>query len=295
MIAKGQQKGTLYVVATPIGNMNDITLRAIEILRQVDLIAAEDTRHTRKLLTHHHINGQQISYHGHNESERALQLIEKLNIGSAVALVCNAGTPLVSDPGYRLVQAAIAQDIAVVPVPGPSAALTALSVSGLACDSFIFVGFLAKRPGKRQKELQELAAAPQTLIFYESPKRILRLLEEISAAMGNRYAVLCREMTKIHEEFVRGRLEAILHKIKERKELKGECTLLVAGLNEKVQPSIEAVHHEIRAAVQTSAMGLSRTAKAIAKKHGISKEFVYQAALAIKKKIAAQSKDNDRD
>ena len=173
-------KGTLYVVATPIGNMDDITLRAINVLDQVDLIAAEDTRHTGKLLKYHNIKSHQISYHEHNEKERTPLLIERIESGSSIALVSNAGTPTVSDPGYMLLQSAVEKGIRVIPIPGASAVVAALSISGLPTDSFIFIGFPAKKKAKRLKQLQELADEKRTLMFYEGPGRILAFMKELT-------------------------------------------------------------------------------------------------------------------
>ena len=203
-------KGTLYVVATPIGNMDDITLRAITILRQVDLVAAEDTRHTGKLMKYHNIKCHLISYHEHNEKERTPLLIERIESGSSIALVSNAGTPTVSDPGYMLLQSALEKGIRVIPIPGVSAGVTALSISGLPTDSFIFIGFPAKKKAKRLKQLREFADEKRTLIFYVSPGGMLAFMEEIADVMGDRYGVLCREMTKLHEEFLRGRLSELI-------------------------------------------------------------------------------------
>ena len=173
-------KGTLYVVATPIGNMDDITLRALNVLDQVDLIAAEDTRHTGKLLKYHNIKSRLMSYHEHNEKERTPLLIERIESGSSIALVSSAGTPTVSDPGYTLLQSAVEKGIRIIPIPGVSASVTALSISGLPTDSFIFIGFCAKKKAKRLKQLQELADEKKTLIFYENPGRILTFMEEIA-------------------------------------------------------------------------------------------------------------------
>ncbi|MEJ2655841.1 MAG: 16S rRNA (cytidine(1402)-2'-O)-methyltransferase [Desulfobacterales bacterium] len=227
--------GTLYVVATPIGNMNDITVRALDILGHVDLIAAEDTRHTGKLLKHHHIKGRLMSYHEHNENERTPLLIEKIKAGSSIALISNAGTPSVSDPGYMLVQRALENRITIVPIPGASAVITALSISGLPTDSFIFIGFCAKRKTRRLRQLQELAGEKRTLIFYENPGRILAFMIEIKDMMGDRYGVLCREMTKLHEEFLRGRLSELIETLSRRRTVKGECTLLVKGCEENIK------------------------------------------------------------
>ena len=191
--------GELYVVTTPIGNMEDITIRALKTLAQVDLVAAEDTRHTGKLLEHHGIKNNLISYHEHNEKARTPVLIHRLKAGSSIALVTNAGTPTVSDPGYRLVKEAIANDTRVIPIPGVSAVITAVSAAGLPTDAFVFAGFPARKKSKRLEQLKALAHDNKTLIFYESPGRILSLMEEIMSVMGNRYCVLCREMTKLHE------------------------------------------------------------------------------------------------
>ena len=221
--------GTLYVVATPIGNKDDITVRALTVFREVDLIAAEDTRKTRRFLASHDIKSKLVSYHEHNEEKRTPQLIQKLNSGHTVALVSNAGTPLVSDPGYRLIETAISHKIDVVPIPGVSAAIAALSVAGLPTEAFVFIGFLPKKKGKRLKQLQALATGDRTLIFYESPGRILALLQDIIKIMGDRRGALAREMTKLHEEFLRGRLSEIEQNLQERTGIKGECTLLVAG------------------------------------------------------------------
>ena len=234
--AVANRPGTLYVVATPIGNCDDITLRALNILREVDLIAAEDTRKTRRFLELHAIKNSLISYHEHNETERTSKLVAKLKSGISIALVSNAGTPTVSDPGYRLIKATLADKLKVMPVPGVSAATTALSAAGLPTDSFVFLGFPAKQKTKRRQQLNDLAREPRTLIFYESPRRILALLGEIKDAMGDRYVVFAREMTKPHEEFLRGRLSEIALQLNRRANVKGECTLLVAGSDKEGKP-----------------------------------------------------------
>jgi len=274
--------GALYVVATPIGNMDDITLRALNILGRVDLIAAEDTRHTGKLLARHKIKGHLIAYHEHNEAERTPDLLNRLKAGSVVALVSNAGTPSVSDPGYRLVNAAIASGINVIPIPGVSAAVSALSVAGLPTDSFVFIGFAAKKKAKRLKQLAELAHVPRTIIFYESPRRIMTFLQEIISTMGDRYGVLCREMTKLHEEFIRGNMSEIHSLLKERATVKGECTLIVTGRQETPDVSMETIRSEIIKTLETTEGSLSDLAKTIAVKYGVSKNKVYAEALKIR-------------
>jgi 16S rRNA (cytidine1402-2'-O)-methyltransferase len=281
----------LYVVATPIGNRDDITIRALNILGRVDLVAAENTRHTGRLLAHHNIKGNLISYHEHNEVKRTPELIHRLKTGSSVALVSNAGTPSVSDPGYRLVKEAIANNIKVIPVPGVSAAVTALSAAGLPTDSFIFVGFPAKKKAKRLKQLKELASENRTIIFYESPKRILTFLEEIIDAMGDRYGVLSREMTKLHEEFLRGFLSEIHYILNERPAVKGECTLLVMGCEENKEVSLETVRNEINSELEKTGSRLSDIARAVAKKYGLPKNKVYDEALKLKR--TAQSSERN--
>ncbi len=277
------KKGNLYVVATPIGNKDDITLRALNTLKEVDIIAAEDTRHTGRFLALHKIQKKRlVSYHDHNEKERSFDLINRLKHGESVALVSNAGTPSVSDPGYRLIKEAIASDIKVTPIPGVSAAITALSVAGMPTDSFVFTGFPARKKEKRLKQLRKLADEPITIIFYESPKRILALLKEIIDVMGDRYGVLSREMTKLYEEFIRGNLSEILGNIKERPVVKGECTLLVAGRKEDEDVSMEFVSSEIKNGLKITGTRLSELAKKIAKKYDLPKSKVYDEALKVK-------------
>jgi 16S rRNA (cytidine1402-2'-O)-methyltransferase len=274
--------GTLYVVATPIGNMDDITVRALKIFGQVDLIAAEDTRHTGKLLKHHHITCRLISYHEHNEKERTPLLIARMKSGSSIALVSNAGTPTVSDPGYMLLQSAVENNIRVVPIPGPSAVVAALSISGLPTDSFIFIGFSAKKKLKRLKQLQELSHEKRTLIFYESPGRILTFMNEIKNVMGDRNGILCREMTKLHEEFLRGQLSEIIETLSGRPAVKGECTLLVKGCEEYIKVSQDIVRAELIKVLDKKEKKLSQVSKIIAQKYGLSKNTVYEEALKLK-------------
>ena len=279
---KTEKNGVLYVVATPIGNREDITLRALNILREVDLIAAEDTRKSGTFLAHYQIKNRLISFHEHNEKKRTPELIDKLLDGTTIALISNAGTPSVSDPGYRLIEAAIANKIAVIPIPGVTAATAAMSVSGLPTDSFVFIGFAPKKKGKRLKFLTELGAEPRPLIFYESPKRILSLMEEIISCMGDRNAMLAREMTKLHEEFVRGTVSQILRTIRARPVLKGECTLLVAGGEESEKIDSEIVKIEIKTALEKDQNSLSEIARTIAKKYGLPKREVYDLALKVR-------------
>lgn len=271
--------GTLYIVATPVGNKDDITLRALNILRTVNLIAAEDTRKTRRFLARHDIRNSLVSYHEHNEDRRTPKLIDKLVNGNSIALVSSAGTPSISDPGYRLIQTAVSKDINVIPIPGVSAVTAALSVAGLPTDTYTFAGFLSRRKSKRLNQITELAAAQRTMIFYESPKRILATVEEIIATIGNRQAVLAREMTKIHEEFVRGSLLEILDILKHRAEIKGECTLVVAGRGAQQEASWKTVQDEINTALNSNREKLSELAKRLAKKYQISRKKIYDEAL----------------
>lgn len=218
--------GILYLVATPIGNLDDITYRAIKVLGEVDLIACEDTRHTRKLLTHYGIGTRTISYHEHNERERAAELLKRLNAGESVAIVSDAGTPGISDPGFRLVQLAIANEIRVVPVPGPSAMVNAIIASGLPTDEFLFGGFLPARSGARRTRLESLVTIPATLIFYEAPHRLASALADAAEVLGNRRAVVARELTKLHEEIVRGSLDELAERYASEN-VRGEIVLVI--------------------------------------------------------------------
>ena len=275
--------GTLYVVATPIGNKDDITVRALAVFREVDLIAAEDTRKTRRFLAFHDVSSKLVSYHEHNEEKRTPQLIQKLLSGHQIALASNAGTPSVSDPGYRLIEAAISHNIEVVPIPGVSAAIAALSVAGLPTDAFVFVGFLSKKKGKRLKQLQALATEDRTLIFYESPKRITALLQDIIRIMGDRPGVLAREMTKMHEEFLRGRLSEIVQTLQARTGIKGECTLLVAGNVETESISREQLIQEISKALESKSLKVSELARQLSRKYNLPRNSVYDEVLKIKR------------
>src|SRR5580692_11069555 len=208
--------GCLYLVGTPIGNLEDITLRALRILKEVDQIACEDTRHTQKLLSHYEIRRPLISYHEHNELTRAPELLISLEQGAKIALVSDAGMPLVSDPGYRLVTLCLRHQVPVVPVPGPSALLAALSASGLPNEEFLFVGFLPNRTGERRRALERLRIEDRTIIFYEAPHRITECVADAREMLGDRPACRAREVTKLHEEFRRGKLSVIASSLEER-------------------------------------------------------------------------------
>ena len=221
-------QGVLYVVATPLGNLEDMTLRAIRILKDVDLIAAEDTRTTRKLLQHYGITTGQTSYFEHNELRKAKRLLDRLTSGESIALVSEAGTPGVSDPGFRLIRLAIDHNIPVVPIPGASAAIAALSASGLPTDSFLFLGFLPNKPTRRRRTLETWKDWDRTLILYESPHRLVATLHDLLDIFGDREIALARELTKAFEEILRGPISRVLEDIEERT-VKGEITLVVTG------------------------------------------------------------------
>lgn len=276
--------GALYIVATPIGNLADISLRALEVLRKVDFIAAEDTRHTRRLLSHYDIGNKLISCHEHNEAERIEGIIEKLTSGMTAALATDAGTPTVSDPGYRLVGAAAAAGIRVIPIPGPSAAMTALCASGLPSDAFFFDGFLPSRSAKRRERMKAIADIPGTLILYESGNRIGATLEDALDIFGDRAAVLAREMTKAHEEFIRGSISEILAELQGRQSVKGEITLLIAPGAEQKAADPSAIRELIIAGLKSKTAGASSLAKEISKTCGVSRQAVYDMILEIKGK-----------
>lgn len=274
--------GTLYVVGTPIGHLEDITLRALSVLGAVDLIAAEDTRKTGQMLARHGIATQRVSYHEHNETRRTPELLQRLQAGASIALVSNAGTPGISDPGYRLVSAAAGAGIRVVPIPGPSAAAAALSASGLPTDAFIFLGFLPRKAGKRLAQIKALASEGRTVILYESPQRVRPLIAELRAALGNRRAVLAREMTKLYEEFLRGRLSTIHEALAGRNEIKGECTLILAGPDDPGPGPQAELQEEICRALAAGTESLSELARDLARRHGLPKQAVYAEAIKIK-------------
>ncbi len=233
VLTGNSSQGTLYIVSTPIGNMEDITLRALRILREVDLIAAEDTRRTGLLLRRFEIQTSLTSYFEGNELKKREFILSRLKEGKDIALVSDAGTPGISDPGYRLIQLAIESQIPIVPIPGPSAAITALSVSGLPTDAFFFKGFLPHKSKKRRDLLKQLEEVKETLIFYESPHRISETLQDILEVLGDREIVLTRELTKVYEEIIRGKVSEIRNRVGEKK-LKGEITLVIEGKTRKV-------------------------------------------------------------
>ena len=285
--------GTLYLVATPIGNLEDITFRALRVLRdEVAAIACEDTRQTQKLLTHYTIRKPLLSYHEHNEANRTTELIRMLLEGESVALVSDAGTPLLSDPGFRVVNAAIEANIRVVPVPGAAAALSALTGSGLPTDSFLFLGFLPLKAVALRKRLESAASEQATLVAYESPHRSLETLTALEKAYGKRRIVLARELTKIHEEFLRGTAAEIRGQLQSRPSIKGEITLVIAGA-EKSHASGDPAD-EVRC---REAEGLSRmeAIKSVAKQMRLfPKREVYRLVEERGSNRADKSHDSDQ-
>jgi 16S rRNA (cytidine1402-2'-O)-methyltransferase len=277
--------GTLYVVATPIGNLEDITLRALRVLREVELIACEDTRQTRKLLARHEIKTPMISYHEHNEQERSQELIENLKAGSTIALVSDAGAPTISDPGLILIQHAIDEGIPVVPIPGPSAVITALMAAGLLTDRFLFLGFLPARRTARRTALEPLRQSPYTLVFHEAPHRIQATVQDALEILNDRPAVLARELTKIHEEFLRAPLSQLLKHL-EGHRAKGEMVLIVAGVSEsdlQTQQLIAEhgrdIYDTVIELMRTAKLDLKAAVKQVARARGMSKNEVYRAVL----------------
>jgi 16S rRNA (cytidine1402-2'-O)-methyltransferase len=274
--------GTLYIVATPIGNLEDITLRALRVLREVSAIAAEDTRHTRKLLTHYDIHTPLVSYHEHNERTAAPALVQRLLGGENLALVSDAGTPGISDPGYRLTVAAAAAGITIAPVPGPAALTAALSVSGLPTDRFVFEGFLPEKADQRKERLRLLRDEPRTLVFYEAPHRLKNCLSDVEEILGARPAALARELTKIHEEVLRGSLGEIRAR-SESAETRGEVVLVVHGAEGKAAVSEELLAGDI-AQLHARGMRVKEVAALLSGKYGLPKNQIYRLALELQKR-----------
>src|ERR1017187_9014576 len=272
--------GCLYLVATPIGNLEDITLRALRMLREADLIACEDTRRTQKLLQHYGIRKQLVSYHEHNELTRGAELVIELEQGAKAALVSDAGTPVISDPGHHLVTLCLRHHIPVVPVPGPSAFVAALAASGLPIEEFLFVGFLPSRAGARRKALETLKSEPRTLVLYEAPHRLVETLADAADVMGPRPAVVAREITKIHEEFLRGSLTELCDAAQKRAP-RGEITLLIGPSDGAPLAFDAAISLKQRVEQLEAESGMDRKAalKQAARERGLAKREAYKQLL----------------
>ena len=270
--------GCLYLVGTPIGNLEDITLRALRILKEADKIACEDTRHTLKLLNHYDIQKPLVSYHEHNEQTRAPELVAALEQGAKIALVSDAGTPLISDPGHRLVTLCVKHNIPVVPIPGPSALLASLSASGLPSDKFMFVGFLPARSGERRQALELLRVEDRTIIFYEAPHRIAACVGDAREVLGNRNACIAREVTKMHEEFRRGKLSELSASLEERP-ARGEITLLI-GPEEAADvrthsSSTQSLADRVEELIRQAKLDRKEALKLAAKERGLTRRDAY--------------------
>jgi 16S rRNA (cytidine1402-2'-O)-methyltransferase len=273
--------GTLYVVGTPIGNLEDISLRALRMLKEVDLIAAEDTRHTRKLLSHYGITTPLTSYYDQIETSKAPALVAQLQAGKTIALVSDAGTPGIADPGYRLVKGAAEAGIPVVPIPGPSMLTALLSVGGLPTDRFVFEGFLPAKRSQRQKALQRLKQEERTIVFFESPHRLTDMLTDLAEVYGDRQVVIGRELTKMFEEILRGKVSE-MRTLLQGREIKGEVALLVAGRSaeneaEEEQPLVEEIKQ-----LEAEGLSLKEIAQLISERGGIAKREVYALGVRLR-------------
>jgi 16S rRNA (cytidine1402-2'-O)-methyltransferase len=273
----------LYLVGTPIGNLEDITLRALRILKEADVIACEDTRQTQKLLNHYGITTRTVSYHEHNEMTRAAELVKDLQEGTTVALVTDAGMPGISDPGFRLISLAIRHHIAVVPIPGASAFLSALVASGLPTDSFRFSGFLPPKRGERKAALEAIRTSPRTQVFYEAPHRIVEALADVVEVLGaGRDVVVAREVTKLHEEFLRGHAGEVLENLKSRVAVKGEITLLIGKVGATMHPAVTdatvrpSISQRLRQIMTEDTVDAKAALKKVAKERGVSKSEAYR-------------------
>jgi len=274
-------KGTLFIVATPVGNLEDITFRAVKILKEVDIILAEDTRHSKKLLLHYDIGTRLVSCHEHNEANKTPGILNNLKKGLDIALISDAGTPTISDPGYKLVTYAAKEGINIVPVPGCCASIAAISAAGLPTDSFLFLGFLPRKKAKQRHSLEVVKNQTATLIFYESPKRVKSLISNIIFILGDRQACLAREITKIHEEFIRDKLSVILNKLEGKNNIKGECSLIVQGCLKEKKIELEKLEEIVKKRLLINDSGTSYLAGQISKEFNIPKSRIYDMILKI--------------
>jgi len=271
--------GVLYIIATPIGNLEDMTLRGLRLLKEADLIAAEDTRHTLKLLSHYGISRPMVSYWGERERSKAEEIISRLMEGKTVALVSDAGTPGISDPGQVLIRRALEAGIKVVPVPGPSALLAALTVSGFSTERFVFAGFLPARSSQRKKELEELSLEDRTLVIYESPHRIIETLGEMEGIFGGRRMVLLREITKLHEEAIRGDAAGIAQEL-QRREAVGECVLVVEARSREAGGGMGDALSEVHALMKKG-LGRKEAVRRVAAAYRLSRKELYDRSLGL--------------
>jgi 16S rRNA (cytidine1402-2'-O)-methyltransferase len=278
----GEKQGTLYMVATPIGNLEDMTLRALRILKEVDLIAAEDTRHSRILLSAFNIKTPLISLHEHNEKERSALIISRIEQGMSVAYISDAGTPCISDPGYHLVNFARENKINVVPVPGPSALIAALSVCGFPADQFLFCGFLPPKENKRRRFLESIRAEEKTVVLYESPSRIMDTLKDVNDVLGDRQIVVARELTKVFEEIRRGRISDILSQVPVGK-AKGEFTIILQGASlEPVSLTDDQIQEKLLSLWEDSPISLRDSVAEVVRQTGLSRKKIYDMAVKIR-------------
>src|SRR5947209_1062515 len=293
MVTEQKNTGTIYLVATPIGNLEDITLRALRILKEADLIACEDTRQTQKLLNHFGITTPTISYHEHNEAARAKELAAQAQQGRTIAIVSDAGMPAISDPGYRIVLQALERKVPVIPIPGPSALLAGLAASGLPTDSFRFHGFLPARQGQRRRILEEIRSSSQTEVFYEAPHRVIETLQDIVEVLGpSRPVVIARELTKLHEEFLRGRAQDLFAQL-QQKEVRGEITLLIGKADERAESTVsttQTLRQRMAELMHEQNLDEKAALKIVAKERGVSKSEAYRQWQQAKPLQAASSK-----
>ena len=292
--------GTLFLVGTPIGNLEDITLRALRVLGEVDVIACEDTRHTRKLLSHYKISKPLVSYHEHNERQRARELIEKLVAGSNIALVSDAGMPLISDPGYWIVSEAAEAQVSIIPIPGPSALIAALAASGLPTAEFLFAGFLPPRSAARRRRFEDFLLTPSTLVFYETPHRIKECLDDAREILGDRDAALARELTKVHEEIIRGRISELAAGIGER-EPRGEYVLIIGPRpaeaiheNQTARQS-RSILEEVDALMEGEGIDQKSALKRVARQRGLKRRDAYRQLVEQTQKLENEDADETQE
>lgn len=272
-------KGVLYIVSTPIGNLEDITLRALRILKEVDVIAAEDTRHSTKLLTYYGISKQLISYWGEKEKVKSVEILERLRGGQSVALISDAGTPGISDPGSVLIKKALEEGFNVISIPGTSALIAALSISGLSTEEFTFIGFLPSKKSQRQKALKALSLEARTLVFYEAPHRILETLSDMKEIFGERRIAVVKEISKIHEEVSRGNISDVLNRL-EKSTVAGEYVLLVEGKIEEKMLTTDDALSEVSMFIKKG-LGRKEAVKRVAEAYGLSKKELYHKSLDV--------------